>query len=62
MELTDAVKKQIEDMDYEHMLRLWRYASAGHPMFQGESGKYYSKIMAEKRNNSEHVAISKRLG
>ncbi|KKK55174.1 hypothetical protein LCGC14_3077220, partial [marine sediment metagenome] len=41
------------------------FAPVGHPMFQGEIGKYYVKVMKEKRKQlkpGEHSAISKKLG
>lgn len=63
--MIDKTKKEIDDMDYESMLRLWRSASCGHPMFQGETGDYYSKVMAEKRKvvgNAAHIIASKNIG
>jgi len=59
------IKEQIDNMDYESMLRLWRFSPAGHSLFQGESGEYFSKNMKEKRDklpNEEHPIISKRIG
>ena len=61
----EKLKKQIDEMDYESMLSLWRYANVGHPMFQGEIGDYYSKVMHEKSakiSDSERVAASKSVG
>ena len=63
--MTDSHKKSIDDMSYESMLSLWRNAPSGHPMFQGDTGQYYSKVMAEKREkvgNAEHVRASKSIG
>lgn len=63
--MTAAEQKQIDDMDYESMLRLWRSAPAGHPMFQGETGRYYSEVMAAKRTevgSAAHVRASKKIG
>ena len=63
--MNENIKKQIDDMSYESMLRLWRHAPSGHPMFQGETGEYFSKIMKKKReniSNSEHVQTSKNIG
>ena len=59
------IKNQIDNMDYESMLSLWRYAPVGHPMFQGEVGDYYAKVMREKGakiSESEKVAASKSVG
>lgn len=63
--MTGIEKKQIDNMNYEDLLRLWRNAPAGHPMFQGETGDYYSKVMAEKRKqvgDAAHTAASKHIG
>lgn len=67
--MTDAemikLKQEIDAMDYESMLRKWRYASLGSPYFQGEIGAYYSKRMAEKRTDvgdAAHTAASKSIG
>jgi len=63
--MTEETKKRIDHMGYESMLSLWRNAPSGHPYFQGDTGDYYSKVMAEKRSkvgNAAHVAASKRIG
>ncbi len=63
--MNESTKAQIDSMSYEGMLRLWRNAPAGHHMFQGETGQYYSKVMAEKRiavGPAEHVRASKSIG
>ena len=63
--MTKKIKKQINEMNYESMLRLWRFALLGHPMFQDETGDYYSKVMKQKANdisNAERVAASKAVG
>ena len=55
----------INEASYEELLRKWRFAPAGSEFFQGDIGKYYAKIMAERRKeigNVEHARISKRLG
>ena len=63
--MTENQKKRINEMDYESMLSLWRNAPSGHPLFQGEVGDYYLKVMTEKRKqigNEAHVAASKKIG
>lgn len=63
--MTKEQKASIDNMDYEDMLRLWRNAPGGHPMFQDDTGDYYSKVMAEKRQqvgNDAHVTASKNIG
>lgn len=63
--MDEKIKEQIDMMDYESMLSLWRFAPVGHPMFQGDTGDYYSKIMREKAtklSDWERVAASKSVG
>jgi len=65
MRTLEETKKEIDNMDYESMLSLWRFAPVGHPMFQGEIGDYYTKVMREKQSqlaNGEHARISKEIG
>ena len=60
-----AAKKQIDAMEYEDMLELWRNAPVGHPLFQGEIGTYYADAMKAKREQvgqAAHVAASKFIG
>lgn len=63
--MTEETKSNINNMSYESMLSLWRNAPSGHPYFQGDTGDYYSKVMAEKRSkegNAAHVRASKNIG
>ena len=63
--MNEETKKSIDSMDYESMLSLWRFAKVGHPMFQGETGKYFNKVMNEKRDaltDEERVQASKNVG
>lgn len=63
--MNEDTKKHIDAMSYESMLRLWRNAPVGHPMFQGETGDYFSKVMAEKRDKAgpeAHTQASKNIG
>jgi len=65
MSLNQEDKDKIDAMGYESMLQLWRNHSGPHHLFQGETGEYFSKVMAEKRSligSDEHVAASKRIG
>ena len=58
-------KDQINNMNYESMLRMWRFAPVGNPIFQGDTGKYYAHVMAEKKKevgDAAHVAASKSIG
>lgn len=64
MKLTEAIKAQIEGMSYVDLLRRWRFAQSGDPMFQGDVGKYYASKMATMKavDPTGAVAASKRIG
>jgi len=62
--MTPEQKKWIDEATYEDLLRKWRFAASGDPMFQGDAGDYYAKVMVEKKayDPAEAVAASKRIG
>ncbi len=63
--MTTTQKAWIDGATYEELLRRWRMAPVGAPMFQGDTGDYYSKVIAEKRQaagQEAHVAASKSIG
>ena len=63
--MTPEEKEWIDNADYEQLLTRWRNASIGSPWFQGETGKYYNKVMAQKREEvgpAECVRASKNIG
>lgn len=60
--MDDVDKKWIDESSYESLLRRWRNAPPGDPIFNGESGKYYQKVMSKKKDMCDHVAASKRVG
>lgn len=63
--LDKETKESIDDMDYEELLSLWRFAPTGHPYFQGEIGGYYGVRMAYKQRElatGEAARISKEIG
>jgi hypothetical protein len=64
MNLTPDNKAHIDGLSYESLLRHNRFAPAGDDWFQGETGTYWLKRMAEKRSedSAEAVAASKRIG
>lgn len=65
MNLTEELKKKIDAMSYREMLSKRRFAPIGAPIFQGESGDYFSKAMREKGEKleaGEHSRISKDIG
>ena len=63
MQLTSENKAHIDALSYEELLRDWRFAPAGDPWFQGETGRYWNDRMRELREaGADHVGAPKRLG
>ena len=63
MDLTAKNKAAIDAMSYERLLSIWRFAPAGDPWFQGETGEYWAKRMRELREQgADHVEASKQIG
>ena len=64
MDLTPENKKHIDSLGYEALLSRWRFATVGDAWFQGETGDYWGKRMAELRSADPdgHVAASKSIG
>lgn len=64
MELTEQNKKHIDSLSYEALLSRWRFAPVGDTWFQGETGDYWGKRLAELRNKNPTAAVqtSKTLG
>ena len=64
MTLTPENKAYIDGLSYEGLLGKWRHAPAGDAWFQGETGEYWGKRMAEVRDSGtvDHVAASKKIG
>lgn len=63
--MTEDQKKWIDNSTYEQLLQKWRTAPVGDPIFEGEAGKYYTKIMSQRQKEIGHdaqVAASKRIG
>jgi hypothetical protein len=61
-ELTPEDKAWIDAASYETLLREWRFAPVNTGVFIGERGKYYSKVMFEKKLQCDWVAVSKKVG
>lgn len=55
-------KKWIDNASYEQLLSHWRFAPIGDPMFQGDTGDYYKKVMGEKMQKCNPVQASKNVG
>ena len=65
MELTEDLKKLIDKMSYESLLRKWRFDTPGtNSIFAGDSGEYYAERMAELKASDPAGAVdaSKRIG
>ena len=62
--MTPDQKKWIDTADFEALLRRWRFAPGGDPIFQGTAGAYYQTRMNKLRNDDPEGAIlaSKRIG
>jgi len=60
----EEYKEWIFYASYYDLLKRWRFAE-NDIIFHGETGKYYAKIMQEKKNQLTHeecVRISKLIG
>lgn len=62
MTIKQSDKDWIDGAPYETLLYNWRFAPIGHPIFEGETGRYYSKLMKQKREQCGHVRASKNIG
>ena len=65
MKLTEEMKAKIDIMSLREMLAKQRFASIGDPLFQGDIGEYFLKVMREKKSaisNDEWSNISRSVG
>lgn len=64
MDLTPEHKAYIDSCDIYTLLFRVRFAPVGDPWFQGETGAYWVKRLAEVRaqDNNAYVAASKDMG
>jgi len=62
--MTPEQKAWIDSASYETLLNKWRFAPIGDPMFQGEDGDYFAKVMYAKRDAEPDggVRASKNVG
>lgn len=63
--MTAEQKKWIDDASYLALLKRWRFAEAGDPIFTGDTGPYYAEVMAKKKEaigRENAVATSKQIG
>jgi hypothetical protein len=49
MKLDSKTKRTIDGLTYDQMTRLSDYAIVGHPYFIGKVGKYFQKVMRQKK-------------
>ena len=62
-EIPEDLKEWIDQQGYETLLRWWRFAPPGDPAFAGETGRYYAKVMRERRQEEDDAGeASKRIG
>jgi hypothetical protein len=66
MKLTPELKATIDAKSYTQLLSGWRFAPMGDTWFQGETGDYWEKRMAELRaqpgGDARHTSASKAIG
>jgi hypothetical protein len=64
MQLTEENKRHIDSLDVYQLLYKNRFAPIGDPWFQGETGEYWIKRLAQKRDEDHgaFVAASKDMG
>ena len=62
--MTKEQKDWIDNASIFELLFRWRFKPAGDPIFQGETGTYYSDVMFRKRDedNAAWVSASKTMG
>ncbi len=58
--MTPEQKQEIDSMTQEDLCRRWRFAPVGDPLFQGDTGDYFSKRLKEMGGFTP--TISKNLG
>ncbi len=59
--MTTEQKDWIDNASIEDLLRKWRFASSGDPMFKDATGEYFAEVMKKKRDDTAYTAASKRL-
>jgi hypothetical protein len=63
--MTHEQKAWIDYASYEELLRKYRFAAIGDPLFSGACGDYYVQVMRKKREevgDAAHVRASKFIG
>jgi hypothetical protein len=64
VKLTPENKAHIDGLSHRELLRRWRFAPFGDPWFQGETGTYWGRRLAELQDAdpAAHTAASKSVG
>ena len=65
MKIRKEHKNWIDGATYEEMLRRLRFSPAGDPLFIGDTGKYFSDVLKEKKEKvgqAEAAVVSKKVG
>ena len=47
--MTKADKEWIDNTPYKELLRLWKIANDTNPLFTGDTGEYFAKVLKEKK-------------
>ncbi len=64
-EMDPVDKAWIDAASYEDLLRKHRFHPISHPLFMGDTGRYFTKILGQRYvevGAAEATAISKRVG
>jgi len=63
--MDQKIKEKIDNMSYEEMFKLRRFAPIGDTLMIGDTGTYFLDVLYKKEKeipSAERVAISKRIG
>ena len=55
--MPQSTKNWIDNASYYMLLEHWRNAPPGDPMFSGEDGEYFAKVMFDKKNAISDAAV-----
>jgi len=56
--MTEQQKQWIDSATHLQLLEKWRFSPSGDPLFEGECGNYYQKVMQQKRDADPAQAVS----
>ena len=58
--MTEEQKTRIDNMSQYQLCYMWRFGKVGESLLQGDTGKYFAKVMSEEGGFTPE--ISKELG